>query len=66
MKKKSKGFYKDYPNRKDHRKAYYDNRAFDPSCRSGGDCPHCISDRQHKNNKRLLSSDEQLIDYKRL
>jgi hypothetical protein len=44
------GFDKSYPNRKDHRRPYHGSKAFDASCRPGGDCPVC---RQTKKRKRL-------------
>lgn len=43
-------FDKEYPNRKDRRKAYPKNsaRAVDPSCRSHGGCPACEQARKRK------------------
>lgn len=41
-------FDKQYPNRKDKRKQYYDHRAIDATCRSHGTCAACQSARKHK------------------
>jgi hypothetical protein len=64
MGKKSKGFYKDYPNRKDRRASYPRNsaRGVDPSCRPGGNCYVCLGNRNHSNELRRISADEQLAE----
>lgn len=33
---------------KEHRKPYYDSRAFDYTCRNHGTCGWCVANRQHK------------------
>ena len=38
-------FDKNYPNRKDHRKAYTGAKSFDRSCRNGGSCSYCKGNR---------------------
>jgi hypothetical protein len=43
-------FDKKYPNRKDRRKPYYRSGRFDRTCRPGGSCPYCKSNRLHKRN----------------
>jgi hypothetical protein len=49
---------------KEHRKPYYKSKAFDPSCRPGGDCPYCKSGRQHKYKKKKLVADEKIKDFR--
>lgn len=39
-------FDKNYPNRKDKRKPYHGSKAFDRSCRTGGNCPWCEGNRR--------------------
>lgn len=46
-------FDKYYPKRKDWRKPYRHSKKFDRSCRPGGNCPYCMHNRLHSNNKRL-------------
>lgn len=43
---------------KEHRKPYYDSRAFDPSCRSHGNCPWCKEGRKYKRMKQDLRGRE--------
>jgi hypothetical protein len=45
-------FDKRYPNRKDWRKPYHGSKRFDASCRPGGDCPYCQSNRNIRNKRR--------------
>lgn len=45
-------FDRNYPNRKDHRRPYYDTRRFDRGCRNHGSCGHCVGNRTHKNDRR--------------
>ena len=45
---------------KEHRKPYYRNGRFDPTCRPGGDCPYCRENRAHSTAKRELSAQEKL------
>jgi hypothetical protein len=42
------GFDKDYPNRKDKRKAYYGPKAVDRTCRNHGSCAYCAGGREYK------------------
>lgn len=47
-----------YPNRKDRRKPYRGSKAFDRSCRHGGNCGYCentrrVVDRRVKADARL-------------
>jgi hypothetical protein len=50
-------FDRDYPNRKDRRKSYRGSARFDRSCRPGGDCPMCESDRKYRALKRMPAPD---------
>lgn len=52
-------FDKQYKNRKDQRKGYYkkSSRHF-ASCRPGGSCPYCKSNREHSNKVREQKADE--------
>ena len=38
---------------KEHRKEYYGTQAIDRTCRCGGSCEWCRSNRLYKNKKRL-------------
>lgn len=38
---------------KEHRKEYYGSKAIDKTCRCGGSCEWCRSNRFYKNKKRL-------------
>lgn len=49
-----------YPNRKDRRKPYKGSKAFDRSCRPGGDCPYCRNGEQHPTNTADVDFKEQL------
>lgn len=42
---------KDYPNRKDHIRPYRRSARFNPSCRPGGRCGYCQSNRLHYRRK---------------
>ena len=50
---------KQYPNRKDKRKPYY-KKAQNVSirCRCNGGCSYCLSNRMHKNKKRMATDDD--------
>ncbi len=39
---------------KEHRKPYYKSGKFDKTCRPGGSCPWCRSNREHNLKKRKL------------
>ena len=57
-------FDKQYPNRKDNRKQYPRKaQQCDRSCRPGGDCSWCQSNRSHTDNLRKLSVEEQIKDF---
>jgi hypothetical protein len=47
---------------KEKRKEYRGSEAVDPSCRHGGDCPHCKKNRQYKNKKRLDEAKDKELD----
>jgi len=52
-------FDKKYPKSKDARKRgkrYRDSRDFDRSCRHGGNCAWCRSNRTHNTEKRALEA----------
>ena len=36
---------------------YRKSRAFDRTCRNHGSCPHCASNRAHKNKRRAAEAD---------
>jgi hypothetical protein len=42
-----------YPKRKDWRRQYFKSKRFDRSCRPGGSCPYCISNRLYTYRKRI-------------
>jgi len=48
---------------KEKRKQYRKSKAVDRSCRNGGSCPYCQSNRQHKNKARELEAKGELDDY---
>jgi len=58
-------FYKDYPNRKDHRKSYFDSRRFSDGCRNHRSCSWCKSNRIYFDEKHRAVADEKLTDYKK-
>tara|TARA_R110000822_G_scaffold51650_4_gene134237 strand:+ start:1842 stop:2006 length:165 start_codon:yes stop_codon:yes gene_type:complete len=47
-----------------NRKPYTGSKEFDKTCRCGGSCPHCRSNRKYKNNKKL-TLEKSLKDYER-
>jgi hypothetical protein len=49
-------FDKEYPNRKDWRKRYYNAKSFDRSCRNHGSCAYCTSSRLHKHKKKSVDN----------
>lgn len=51
-------FDKNYQNRKDWRKPYYNAKSFDTSCRNHGSCPYCQASIKHKNKKREPISED--------
>lgn len=57
-------FDKDYPNRKDYRKKYYKSKEFDRTCRPGGSCPYCQSNRLHNKKKKEEFSKSDLKEFK--
>ena len=50
-------FDKNYPNRKDRRKSFYNAKAFDRTCRNHGACSYCADSRTHKHKRRELPVD---------
>ena len=50
---------------KEKRKEYRKSKAVDSSCRNGGSCPYCQSNRQHTNKARELEAKDKLNDYLR-
>ena len=46
-------FYVVYPNRKDHRRPYYDTRRFDASCCNHRSCTYCRDGRLFTNRRRI-------------
>lgn len=56
-------FDKNYPNRKDHRKQYYDSRAFDCTCRNHGACPVCLGNRTYSIVKRKQAIEDKLKEW---
>lgn len=55
-------FYNYYPNRKDHRRSYYDSRSFDSSCKNNGSCTYCVSTRTHANRRRKPIIEDEYIN----
>jgi len=47
------------------RKPYTKSKRWDASCRNHGGCPYCLSNRMHKNDKRISKVMNQLkeLDY---
>jgi len=50
-------FYVHYPNRKDHRRPYYDTRRFDASCCNHRSCNYCCNNRTFVNSRRRVPID---------
>lgn len=50
------GLEKAIKHKKTKRKPYRGSKACDRSCRNHGGCKYCLSNRTHKNRKRLLKS----------
>lgn len=48
---------------KEKRKEYRGSKRFDHSCRNHGNCGYCQSNREHSDNKRAYSVDEQLDEF---
>ena len=58
-------FYKNYPNRKDHRAPYYDSRAVDSGCKNHGYCDWCRGNRTFANRKREPIVEEEFASFLR-
>lgn len=43
---------------KEKRKIYRGSKAFDCSCRNHGTCNWCLSNRTHKNNKKIVAAED--------
>ena len=54
-----------YPNRKDWRKPYRKSQRFDRSCRHGGSCDYCRSNRLYFDKYRRAAADKQLSEWKK-
>lgn len=52
-----------YPKKKDWRKTYHQSKRFDRTCRPGGSCPYCRSNRLHTNKKRYANLLNRLKEY---
>lgn len=55
-------FDKNYPNRKDHRRPYYDSRRFDYQCRHGGTCDWCENNRRFANRRRAPIVEDEFVE----
>lgn len=58
----SASFYKNYPNRKDHRAPYYDSRRFSTGCKNHGSCEYCKNNRTFANRRREPIVDDEFVD----
>ncbi len=47
---------------KEHRKIYYGSKSIDKTCRNHGTCIYCQNNRLYKNQKKLASMLDKLID----
>jgi hypothetical protein len=56
-------FDKAIKHKKVKRKKYFGSKAIDSSCRPGGSCPYCKSNRQHKHKKKIKSKDDQIKEF---
>lgn len=56
-------FDNNYPNRKDWRKPYRKSKAFDRTCRPGGDCSYCRSQRLYSKLKRLTHAVDDIVAF---
>lgn len=52
------GLEKSIKNGSEWRKEYRKAKSVDKSCRNHGSCTHCQENRQYKNVKRRMASDE--------
>lgn len=59
-------FDKDYPNRKDHRKPYHGAGRHTRSCRNGGSCDWCRSNRTIADRKLKEKAEEAYAEAGRL
>lgn len=51
---------------KEHRKPYRGAKEIDHTCRNHGSCGWCKENRTHKNNKRELAAEQELIDFEKM
>lgn len=49
----------------EHRKPWQGSARYDQSCRPGGSCTYCESNRMHSDRQRQEAADQQLTDYRR-
>ena len=54
---------RDKRDKKDWRKPYKKSKAVDRSCRHGGSCDWCKSDRLHNKESQELNQEDQIEDY---
>lgn len=57
------GFEKAIEHGKEHRKLYYDSRAFFKSCRNHGACSYCKDNRLYQYNKEIQKIIQKLNEY---
>ena len=48
---------------KEHRKPYRGAKAIDATCRNHGSCKWCKGNRTHKNDKRKLTTEQEMSEY---
>ena len=51
---------------KEHRKPYCRAKAIARGCRNHGCCEWCEGNRTHKNDKRELAAEQELIDFEKM
>lgn len=51
---------------KEHRKPYCGAKAIARGCRNHGCCEWCEGNRTHKNDKRELAAEQELIDFEKM
>jgi hypothetical protein len=49
--------------KKDYRKQYYGSSSIDKTCRPGGSCPYCQTNRKHPDLIRKKAAQSQIEDY---
>ncbi|CUN14721.1 Uncharacterised protein [Blautia hydrogenotrophica] len=51
---------------KEHRKPYTGAKSIAKGCRNHGTCDWCLGNRTHKNDKRELAAEQELIDFEKM